>query len=206
MGSCCSIQTSKGQGLTAELFGGTSFSLPTPLRIEQPGEATIQFRARYRTRPWHGSPYYAYRLGYRNWQVELIHHKVYLQNPSPEIQHFEVSHGYNLALVSRSFPRNQKEGWFRVGVGLVVGHPEGQIRGKAINPVRSWLGGGYHISGVAWQAAIGPQLGMAKHWFIRPEIKITGAWAQMPLSGGGKAQVPNLALHTLLGIGYRGLQ
>ncbi|WP_207431437.1 hypothetical protein [Sabulibacter ruber] len=177
--------------------------MPTTLTVEQPGEAPIKFRARYRTRPWTGSPYYAYRLGYKQWSAELVHHKLYLQNPPSEIEHFEVSHGYNLAMVSRTIPVAVSPGIFRVGLGLVIGHPEGRIRGKAINPVKSLLGGGYHISGLCLQAAIGPKLGVAEHWFFRPEAKITAAWARMPLAGGGTATVPNIALHTLFGFGYR---
>jgi hypothetical protein len=191
------------QGLSAEVFAGTAWSLPLPLRVEQPDEAPIRFRARYSTRPWRGSPYYAYRLGYRHWSAELVHHKLYLENPPPDIGHFEVSHGYNLAMVSRALPFGDSPTLFRVGLGLVVGHPEGRIRGKAINPVSSLLGGGYHISGLCLQAAVGPQLGIADHWFFRPEAKLTAAWARMPLAGGGKVTVPNIALHTLLGFGYR---
>ncbi len=192
-----------GQGSTVEVFAGTSWSLPTTLRIDQPGEADIKFKARYHTRPWHGSPYYAYRLGYQKWSAELVHHKIYLQNPTPEIQHFEVSHGYNMAMISRTLPFGNSPGIFRIGLGMVIGHPEGHIRGKAINPVKSFLGGGYHISGVCFQAAAGPPLGIADHWYFRPEVKLTAAWARMPLLGGGTATVPNIALHTLFGFGYR---
>ena len=205
---CCTTlpaqaQEVAAQGWAAEIFSGTSWSLPMPLRIEQPGEETIRFRARYRTRPWRGSPYYAYRLGYQQWSAELVHHKLYLQNPPPEIEHFEVSHGYNLAMVSRMIPAASAPLTFRLGLGLVIGHPEGRIRGKAINPVKSLLGGGYHISGLNLQFAVGRQLGIADHWFLNPEAKLTAAWARMPLSGGGYATVPNIALHTLLGFGYR---
>ncbi|GGK72762.1 hypothetical protein GCM10011405_21250 [Rufibacter glacialis] len=200
MGSCL---PSVGQGLTAEVFAGTSWSLPTRLKIEQPGQPPIQIRARYKTRPWTGSPYYAYRLGYRQWSAELVHHKLYLENPTPNLEHFEVSHGYNLAMVSRALPGPMSKSWFRLGLGLVIGHPEGRLRGKSINPVKSLLGGGYHISGLCLQAAVGPKVGFADHWFFRPEAKLTAAWARMPLAGGGSATVPNIAFHTLFGIGYR---
>jgi hypothetical protein len=194
------------QGLTGEVFAGTAWSLPLPLRVEQPGQTPIHFKARYSTRPWRSSPYYAYRLGYQHWSAELVHHKLYLENPPPEIEHFEVSHGYNLVMISRTLAPGDSPAIFRIGLGLVIGHPEGRIRGKAINPVRSLLGGGYHISGLCLQAAAGPQLGIAEHWFFRPEFKITAAWAQMPLVGGGVTKVPNIALHTLFGFGYRSLR
>ncbi|HEY4651021.1 MAG TPA: hypothetical protein VIG72_06380 [Pontibacter sp.] len=173
------------------------------LTIKQPGEPDIVFTARYKTRPWRGAPYYAYRIGYQHWTLELVHHKLYLENPPPKIGHFEVSHGYNLALVSRNIPFTTDPSLVRVGVGLVIAHPEGRIRGRAINPVRSFLGGGYHFSGVCFQAVVGPRLYISEHWFIRPEAKLTAAWAQVPLAGGGNARVPNVAFHTLLGVGYR---
>lgn len=191
------------QGFTAEVFAGTAWSLPMPLQIVQPGESPIKFRARYKTRPWQGSPYYAYRLGYQGWSAELVHHKLYLQNPPSDIEHFEISHGYNLAMVSRALPYQEQQPIFRIGIGLVIGHPEGRIRGKSINPVKSMLGGGYHISGACLQLAVGPPLEIAEHWFFRPEAKLTAAWTRMPLANGGFAQVPNIALHTLLGFGYR---
>ncbi|WP_224996429.1 hypothetical protein [Cesiribacter sp. SM1] len=199
----CPIYRAKAQSWSAEIFAGTAWSMPMPLRIEQPGEDPLQFRARYSTRPWKGSPYYAYRLGYRQWSAELVHHKLYLQNPPPGIEHFEVSHGYNLAYVSRMLTEPAAPLVFRLGLGLVIGHPEGRIRGKAINPVKSFLGGGYHLSGVSMQFTVSRRLALGDHFFINPEAKFTAAWARMPLSGGGFAQVPNVAMHTLLGLGYR---
>lgn len=189
------------QGWSAELFGGTAWSLPLPLHIEQPHEPPLQFQARYSTRPWRGAPYYAYRLGYQGWEAELVHHKLYLQNPPPQVQHFEVSHGYNLAMVNRALPTSPFI--IRFGLGLVIAHPEGKIRGRAVGPVKSLLGGGYHISGISFQIAVAHQLEVSKHWFITPEVKLTAAWARVPLVGGGWAEIPNLALHTLAGIGYR---
>lgn len=203
LGSSLSISA---QGLTAEVFVGTAWNLSLPLKIDQPGQAPIHYKARYSTRPWWGAPYYAYRFGYNHWSAELVHHKLYLENPHSGIEHFEVSHGYNLAMVSRGIPFGESQAIFRIGLGLVIGHPEGRIRGKDINPVRSLLGGGYQISGVSFQAAIGPPLSITEHWFFRPEVKLTAAWSKMPLAGGGVATVPNIALHTLFGFGYRSLR
>lgn len=189
------------QGFSGTLFAGTAWSLPGRLRIEQPGQENLHFKARYRTRPWKGAPYYAYRLGYQNWEAELVHHKIYLQNPPPEVQHFEVSHGYNLAMVNYAQPSH---GFIiRFGIGLVIAHPEGRIRGKQINPVKSFLGGGYHISGISTQLSIARELDLGSHVYINPEIKFTAAWARVPLAGGGRAEVPNLAIHALTGLGFR---
>lgn len=189
------------QGWSAELFAGTAKSLLLPLHIEQPGEPPLHFQARYSTRPWTGAPYYAYRIGYQNWEAELVHHKLYLENPPPEVQHFEVSHGYNLAMFNYALPASGFT--IRFGLGLVIAHPEGKIRGRAVGPVRSLLGGGYHISGISIQLAVARELEISSHWFITPEAKLTVAWARVPLAGGGQAEIPNLALHMLTGIGYR---
>lgn len=189
------------QGLSVEGFAGTAWNLPLPLRLEQPGEQPLSFRARYRTRPWTGAPYYAMRLGYKKWQAELVHHKLYLQHPPPAVEHFEVSHGYNLALVNRTLPAASFA--FRVGLGLVIGHPEGRIRGKGVGPVKSLLGGGYQIGGACLQLAVAREVYFSDHFFFTPEAKLTAAWARFPLAGGGHATVPNVAFHTLIGLGYR---
>jgi hypothetical protein len=189
------------QGFTGTFFAGTAWNLPMPLRVEQPGEPALHFKARYRTRPWKGAPYYAYRLGYEQWEAELVHHKLYLQNPPPEIQHFEVSHGYNLAMVN--YARPSCGFVIRLGIGLLIAHPEGRIRGKAVGPVRSLLGGGYHISGISAQLSLAREFDLTPHLFTNPEIKFTAAWARVPLAGGGRIEIPNLALHALTGLGFR---
>lgn len=195
------IAPAAAQGFTGALFAGTAWSLPMPLRIEQPGQPDLHFKARYRTRPWRGSPYYAYRVGYEQWEAELVHHKLYLQNPPQEVEHFEVSHGYNLAMVNYAQP---SYGFvIRFGLGLVIAHPEGRIRGRSVGPVRSLLGGGYHISGISAQLSLARELDLSRHLYINPEVKLTAAWARVPLAGGGRAEIPNVALHALTGLGFR---
>ena len=189
---------------TVELFAGTSWSLPLPLTIAQPGEPIIQFRARYSTRPLRDAPYYAYRVtafsGGRGLGAELIHHKIYLENPPPEIERFEVSHGYNLVLGSYA-AHNSGLTW-RVGVGVVIAHPEGRVRTDPVGPVRSFLGGGYHIAGITAQLGVGRGMYLGSGFFVQPEFKITGSAARVPLAGGGYASVPNIAVHALGGLGY----
>jgi hypothetical protein len=187
---------------TAEFFLGSAWHLSMPLRVTQPGEQEIRLSGRYQTKPWKGAPYYAVRAGIKKWSAELVHLKAYLENPPPEIEYFEVSHGYNMLFINRSLEFHDKHSLVRVGLGLVIGHPEGRVRGKQIDPERSFLGGGYHLSGISFQCAVGLPLSVGQHWFVRPEAKLTAAWAKMPLQGGGFAIVPNIAVHTLFGLGY----
>jgi hypothetical protein len=204
---CCSRYCSRAQSierLHAEVFVGTAWSLPTTLTIRQAGEPAIRVRARWSTRPWRDAPYYAYRVGHASgrgaWEAELVHHKLYLENPPPDVQAFEVTHGYNLAMLDRATFRGRTV--VRMGVGLVVAHPEGMVRGRRVGPVRSLLGRGYHIAGATGQLSLGRHVALGRGLYAVPEAKLTATHARVPLAGGGWATVPNVAVHALAGVGY----
>jgi hypothetical protein len=184
-------------GVTAEIFLGSAWNLPLPLTLSGTS-ASARLRARYSTRPFTGSPYYAARLGHsengRSVELELIHHKLYLENPAPPIERLEISHGYNMPLVNGVGPAG---GWqFRIGVGLVVAHPEGRITGQNI-------GGRYRIAGGAVQLALGRRYALNDGDVVMtatPEVKMTASFARMRLPQG-ILSVTNLAIHTLAGVG-----
>jgi|GEM_PF-453630 len=194
--------------VAVEFAGGTAWSWRTPLTARLPGAAAATLRARYTTRPLRDAPYYAYRVGYgtpaRGVEAELVHHKLYLENPRPPVERFEVTHGYNLATANLRAPA---AGYVvRVGLGLVVAHPEGRIAGRAVGPVRSRLGGGYHIAGATAQLGVGRRYPLGRGAvaaFAAPELKLTASGARVPLAGGGGVLVPNVALHALAGLGVR---
>lgn len=196
--------------LTAEFFMGTAWSLPLPLVIRLPDER-VAFRARWSTRPFADAPYYAYRVGGGRHghavEAELVHHKLYLENPRPPIEHLEVTHGYNLPMANLAVPMSGAT--VRVGVGLVVAHAEGRIAGRRVGVARgrrrTWLGGGYHLAGVAMQLATGRRYPLGRGdvaLTAAPEVKLTASWARVPLEDGSLL-VPNVALHALGGIGVR---
>jgi hypothetical protein len=196
--------------LTAEFFLGGAWSLPMPLVIRLPDERRV-IRARYATRPFADAPYYAYRAGHGRdghaVEAELLHHKLYLERPPAPIEHFEVTHGYNLPMLLAAVPAR---GWtVRAGLGLVVAHAEGRIAGRQVGRAtgrrRTWLGGGYHLAGVATQLAAGRRYALGGGdvaMTAAPEVKLTAAWARIPLEDGSLL-VPNIALHALGGIGVR---
>jgi hypothetical protein len=191
-------------GWSFELFGGSAYSAPTPLTIRQAGERELRLTARYATKPWTGSPYYAYRLGRwshgRAWEVELVHHKVYLENPPAEVQHFEVTHGYNLLSLNRAVRRGGLI--LRVGVGAVIAWPHATVRGRTL-PARGrgLFGRGYYLSGPTAQLAAGKRFTLWRKLFLAVEGKLTGSYARIPVSDG-RASVPNVAAHGLIGVGY----
>jgi hypothetical protein len=188
---------------SVDVLGGSALSVPTPLRIEQEGAPVVRFTARYATRPWSGAPYYAYRVGRhsasRGWEVELVHHKLYLRDPPADVQQFEVTHGYNLILLNRVAHTGRWSG--RLGLGPVVGHPENEVRGRRLESERGGLGGGYYLSGVAGQVAGTYRVPIGGGFTLIGEAKVTAAYARVPVSGG-HAIVPNMAGHGLIGVGY----
>jgi hypothetical protein len=111
-----------------ELAGGTAWSLRTPLTVRQPGSAPTSQRARYSTRPLADAPYYAYRVSYGTTahavEAELVHHKFYLENPSPPVERLEVTHGYNPVMANVRAPAGRLA--VRAGLGVVVAHAEGR--------------------------------------------------------------------------------
>jgi hypothetical protein len=190
-----------------ELFGGTAWSLRTPLTVRLPGAEPTRQRARYRTRPLADSPYYAYRVGYgtttHGVDAELLHHKLYLENPAPPVERLEVTHGYNLATAGARAPVGRWQ--LRAGLGVVIAHAEGRVAGRPVGERRTLLGGGYHVAGVATQLSVGRRYFLGRGVvaaFATPELKVTASTARVPV-GDGSVQVPNAALHALVGIGVR---
>lgn len=197
---------SQSTEFSVELFFGSAWSLPLPIRIDFLSEQT-RFIAHYRTRPFADAPYYSYRLGRasdgRALEFEMLHHKLYLQNPQPPVERFEVSHGFNQPMINVAMPT---QGWrWRFGIGFVVAHPEGRVGGRDVGPVRTALGGGYHVAGVSTQLAFGNRyiLGHGNTALTAaPEAKLTAAVARIRINGGS-VWIPNLAVHTLGGVGVR---
>jgi hypothetical protein len=193
--------------ITLELFGGGAWNLPMPLTIRAPDIEPIRISAHYATRPFKEPLYYAVRIGTARgsfgFGAELVHHKLYLTNPVPPIEHLEVSHGYNLVMLDAARVRGR---WrMQLGVGVVVAHPEGRIARRSVGSRRTLLGGGYHIAGVTAQLGVGRRYPIGRgslSAFAIPEVKLTASLARVPFAGGSIV-IPNVAVHTLLGLGVR---
>lgn len=190
-----------------ELFGGTSFSARTPFTVVQEGQPELEFTATWATRPFHSYPYYAYRithldsLGRKGWAFDFTHQKIYLDNRPPEIQRFEISHGYNLFIFSRLWVRHD---WnWSVGGGAVVGHPEDTVRGlQHLDDDGGTFGGGYYLCGVAAEAAAGRRVRLSRKFFASALTKLSAATCHVPVRNGW-AEAPNVAFHLNLGVGAR---
>ena len=191
-----------GAGWRVDVSGGTAWNAVTPLLIRQEGKEPLHLIAHYRTRPLADVPYYAVRIGRgpaARWELELVHHKLYLDNPPPEVQRFQVTHGYNLISLGRSWPAGPLE--LRFGAGPMLTHPESTVRGRRFDETAGILGTGWYISGAGFQFGAGHRRRLGRAVQLVVEGKATAAWADLPVAGG-RAEVPNAALHCLIGLGF----
>ena len=189
-------------GWSLEAALGGAYNLPTPLTVRQEGFERLRFRARYETRAFELPLYYAVRITRGNmaraWAVELIHHKLHLIDEPPEIQSFAVSHGYNLVTVSRVWRDGRLH--YGAGAGVVLADPENTVRGRALPEKRGIFRAGYYVAGPTAAAFIGRRLLAGRGWFVFAEARGSASYARLPVRDGN-ADVPNLALHGLLGLG-----
>lgn len=85
---------------------------------------------------------------------------------------------------------------------MVLAHPESVVRGRPLVEQAGVLRRGYYVTGPALQLAGIRDAGGRGRLRVRVEVKLTGAYARVPVAGG-RAIAPNVALHGLVGIGYR---
>jgi len=208
-----SLASGRAKGLTSismEAAAGSAYNIPTWLEIHQSGkdesgedlEPINLDNARYDTRPFYDAPYYMLRVGFwfddRAWEFEMIHHKIYLGNEPDEVDHFNISHGYNLMTVNRVWEVHDLH--WRLGAGIVLAHPEIKVRGKELDPNKGGLKG-FYATGPAAQVALGKRFFIGEGFFVGLEAKFTAAHAAVPVYHG-QAYAPNLALHGLFVLGY----
>jgi hypothetical protein len=189
-------------GWTVQLSTGSSYSFPSPLTIRQDDEKDIHLTAEYETKAWATqAPYYALRIGKWKdgtaWEFESLHQKLYLKNKPDEVEHFSISHGYNINMLN--FALSQYGFIYRAGLGFVMTHPETEVRGKRLEDD----GGinGFYISGAGGQLAIEKRYYATDKLSFSLEVKLTAAYAVIPIADG-TATVPNYATHGLIGIVY----
>lgn len=190
-------------GVSIELLSGTAVNLRTSLTVQQDGRPDIEFGARYNTRALTTPFYYAIRFAVEDtgavWELQLVHHKLHLSNPPPEIQHFEITHGFNVLTLNRAL--DARWATFRLGAGIVLAHTESTVRGLE-GPGGGILDTGYRLTGPSLLIGAGKELAVSTDVSVVAEVQLIGAWARVPVAEG-TATAPNVALHCLLGVGYR---
>jgi len=187
--------------LEAQLFFGSAVSAPLPITITQAGQPDLHFTAHWSTQPTRPTWYYAWRIGYwkgnRGWRVDHTHHKIYLDNPPPEVGTFRITNGFNILSLSRAF-REHHFTW-SVGAGPVVTFPISTIRGKEYRHDNGL--GGYHLSGGSFIAMATREFPLADGLVLSLDARVSASYIKVPVVDG-HANVPNAALHLHAGLGY----
>jgi hypothetical protein len=182
---------------TFEALSGDAYKFKTPMRVEQSGQPDLHFDAKFRTRPFDSPLYYDIRFakwnGDKGKELELIHDKIFLTNGPAEIQHFEVSHGFNMLMMNEAWKKNGLI--FHFGAGPVISHTESTVRDLHRNQ-------GYQLSGAAMQFAVGKQFKISGNMFGTLEAKAIAGYARVGIADG-HATVSDVGFHGLFGIGYR---
>lgn len=183
---------------------GGAWNAPLPIRLRQQGQDDLELTARWNTKSFEQPLYYGARLsawgGVSGWALDLVHHKLHLDDPPPEVQSLAISHGYNLVTVQRLETRGH---WrYGAGLGVVVAHPESEVRGRKLDEHRGLFRSGYYISGATGEAHLGAFRGLGKRLVGIVEARLTLSYASVPIADGD-ARVPNLAIHAAAGLGWK---
>jgi hypothetical protein len=206
IGLICSLLflNSQAQSIWSfEIHCGEVYNVPMPLTIRQDNYPPIKIQAKFESEPFTLPLYVDSRVirwkNKKSWEAEFLHHKLYLQNTTPEVEKYNISHGFNMLMVNRGFDHEKFQ--FRFGAGIVLSHPESIIRGKEFGDSENNWDLGYYISGPAINLSLGKQMHLSKRIYINAEAKATLAYGRIKIADGN-SDVYSLAFHLILGIGF----
>jgi hypothetical protein len=193
------------QRTTLELMTGSADNLPTPLTVRQAGHPDVSITADYETRPFgRYAPYYAWRLtrwnGNHGWELQHVHHRLFLANPTAEIERFEIHFGYSYLLVGSAWRTGD---WIvHAAGGAIITSPANRIRGRSLNISDAGsVHSGYELSGVGASLGLSRRFRVNDNVFVLGDAALMAATASVPVAGG-RASAPNASLHGRLGVGF----
>ena len=135
------------------------------------------------------------------WELEFIHHKLYMTNTTDEVEKFTITNGYNLLTINRAWLNSRNLIW-RVGGGVVLAHPESTIRGqKYSEDGGTFNDDGYYVAGPSLMASLGKRFYLSRSFFIELEGKVTASYTNVKIANG-TAEAPDVAVHANVGMGY----
>lgn len=192
-----------GARASVELLLGAPVNAPGPLHIEQAGHPDLDLTARWETRPFEMPFYYALRIGVGTsrggWGLDLMHHKLDLENNPAEVQSFTLTHGYNILTLQHLWRRGP---WQAIaGAGVLVPHVENTIRQQRYPENRGLFGAGYHLAGPAIVGGVGRRVTLAGPVGLMLELRATvsRAWVDVV---DGEASLTHLGVHFMAGLGF----
>ena len=179
---------------------GDAYNFDSHTRIEHETLGNVSLTGDYDTRGLEGPLHYAWRVSRWDddcgWELQLLHHKIYLQNPPPGIESLSISHGFNIVTINRAV---DYRGWtLRGGLGPVVTHAEARIAGTSYD-------GPYEIAGAAALMGAGRKIDFGMHLRLLAEVSATFGYIEAHPDGAPDLEltIRNPALHAQVGVGYR---
>lgn len=186
-----------------EMHGGFPINIASPVHIVQSGHDPIRFNAHFYSEPFYSPQYWMWRLGIENdkgsYELEAIHHKLYLSRENNIVKQFSISHGLNIITINKGIVC--KNFLIHLGVGPILAHPENNVRDKALDQTKGLFGMGYYITGPCTNIAISRKIFLTKKFYSNFELKHTFAYANVPVVDG-YAEVYNNAFHLIFGLGF----
>jgi hypothetical protein len=196
----------RAENLSLEIMGGSALNFPTSLTIHQSGYPDLQFNANYDTKPLGPyTAYYSWRVGLWNkdqaWEIQQVHHRIFLTNSPPEVQFFAIHFGYNYFFFGHAW---RKGGLiYHLGIGPVITNPENTVRGQKLYTAGTGLfDQGYDFSGIGAEASLSKNIYLNPNLFAALEVAFIAGWAWWVPVADGYADVPNMAVHGHIGMGY----
>ena len=116
-----------------------------------------------------------------------------LKDNPPTIEHFEVTHGFNI--LTAGYMRRSRPVHWRVGAGVTLPNTFATVRGE-LSDVHD-----YAVAGPAFLAGAGSELALTRRLFLAAEAQFIAAWATVDVARG-EARVASLAVHVLFGAGF----
>jgi hypothetical protein len=184
-----------------EAFLGDAWSAPTRVTFAQADQPTIAATAHWSTQPFEPTWVYAVRFarwqGDAAWAFEYMHHKIYMDNPPPDVKYFRVTNGVNFFLAERLWRR---KGWeFGVGATPIFAVPVSDVRGEVYNNSHGIFHSQYELSGFGGQANLARRVRLLPFTYGTLSLKLTAAWLHMNIVDG-YAVTTNYAVHIQYGL------
>lgn len=191
-----------------EAWFGDALNAPSTVTFSQKGENDIALRGHWSTKPWRPTWYYAGRIakwsGNRAWAFEYMHHKVYLDNPSPpDVEYFRITNGVNNLLGERLWRRS---GWeFGVGAGPAFVVPISRVRGKVYDHANGTFASRYELGGGTLQVNLARRLRLLPYTYGSLSVKGTVSYLRAQIAEG-HARLWNYALHLQYGLSLQSVR
>ena len=183
---------------------GTAYNIPTYLKIQQEGHDPIELWARYATKGFKVPIYWDYKLEFETEKnllgLRSTHHKLYLTNPTPEINTFSITHGYNLVMAYYGWKKKYFD--LLVGGGIAFSHPEGVVHGEfiALEEGIPLYGGKYRLTAPNFEFEIKRKWYFTNHMFFNYGLRFLAGYAKPKIIDGYIETYP-IGIHIAAGMG-----